>query len=425
MSARDGRPAEQLLRVVRSARRAAGRLGAGRRDSDLRAAAGRGEARRQERQRRDDPDAGRHGARCARSRWCIQNAGANVDATIAIDGRNRFARLEMPAADALGGPQRSRRRRRAAADHPQPDRRRRHDPDDRVQPRRHADDAARARAGSGIRRSCSSAGPARSTATRPSPASRSSRQLAGALAERGFMVLRYDKRGVGQSGGRIETVTLQDYADDVVAIVKWLAKRDDVDPRRIAVAGPQRGRRRWRCSRRAREKKIGSLVLIAATGIDRRGSGARAAAPSARPHEAAGSRAPAEDRPAAEGARRRHHRQGLGGRAAGGPAPGGHRLVPQPAAVRSRQDHAADQAADPDRPGRPRHAGAAASRRAAGGAGAQAEEAPSRRGGAPARREPSAGQGHDRRSAGVRAAAPSKQITPDAAPPAIAEWLRR
>ena len=30
-------------------------------------------------------------------------------------------------------------------------------------------------------------------------------QLAGALADRGFMVLRYDKRGVGQSGGRIET----------------------------------------------------------------------------------------------------------------------------------------------------------------------------------------------------------------------------
>src|SRR5690606_12199416 len=29
-------------------------------------------------------------------------------------------------------------------------------------------------------------------------------QLAGALAERGFIVLRYDKRAVGQSGGRAE-----------------------------------------------------------------------------------------------------------------------------------------------------------------------------------------------------------------------------
>ena len=66
-------------------------------------------------------------------------------------------------------------------------------------------------------------------------------QLAGALAEKGFMVLRYDKRGVGQSGGRTETVTLQDYADDVVGIVKWLAQRKDVDPRHIAVVGHSEG----------------------------------------------------------------------------------------------------------------------------------------------------------------------------------------
>ena len=35
------------------------------------------------------------------------------------------------------------------------------------------------------------------------------------LDEQGFVVLRYDKRGVGQSGGRNERVTLQDYADDL------------------------------------------------------------------------------------------------------------------------------------------------------------------------------------------------------------------
>ena len=48
-----------------------------------------------------------------------------------------------------------------------------------------------------------------------SPAFRSSRSSRGALAEQGFVVLRYDKRGVGQSGGRSERVTLQDYADDL------------------------------------------------------------------------------------------------------------------------------------------------------------------------------------------------------------------
>jgi hypothetical protein len=90
-------------------------------------------------------------------------------------------------------------------------------------------------------------------------------QLAGALAERGFMVLRYDKRGVGQSGGRTETATLQDYADDLVAIVKWLAKRDDVDNRRIAVAGHSEGGAVAILAAR-REKKIGSLVLMATPG---------------------------------------------------------------------------------------------------------------------------------------------------------------
>ena len=62
-------------------------------------------------------------------------------------------------------------------------------------------------------------------------------QLAGQLAERDFVVLRYDKRGIGQSGGRIETVTLQDYADDAVAAVKWLAKR-----RRMSTSSASRRR---------------------------------------------------------------------------------------------------------------------------------------------------------------------------------------
>lgn len=89
-------------------------------------------------------------------------------------------------------------------------------------------------------------------------------QLAGALAQQGYAVLRYDKRGVGQSGGRSETVTLADYADDLTAVVKWLAKRKDVDPRHIAVAGHSEGG--WVALLAAREKKIASLVLLATPG---------------------------------------------------------------------------------------------------------------------------------------------------------------
>jgi pimeloyl-ACP methyl ester carboxylesterase len=90
-------------------------------------------------------------------------------------------------------------------------------------------------------------------------------QLAGALAQQGFVVLRYDKRGVGQSGGRSERATLDDYADDLITAVKWLAKRDDVDTARIAVAGHSEGGAVGMLAA-AREKKITSLALIAAPG---------------------------------------------------------------------------------------------------------------------------------------------------------------
>jgi uncharacterized protein len=90
-------------------------------------------------------------------------------------------------------------------------------------------------------------------------------QLARGLAEQGFLVVRYDKRGVGQSGGRSERVTLQDYADDLITVVKWLGKRKDVDPKRITVAGHSEGGAVAMLAG-AREEDISSLVLIAAPG---------------------------------------------------------------------------------------------------------------------------------------------------------------
>jgi pimeloyl-ACP methyl ester carboxylesterase len=66
-------------------------------------------------------------------------------------------------------------------------------------------------------------------------------QIAGAIADAGFTAVRYDKRGYGQSGGRAESATLSDYADDVRVVVKWLANRKDVDPKRIAVVGHSEG----------------------------------------------------------------------------------------------------------------------------------------------------------------------------------------
>ncbi len=90
-------------------------------------------------------------------------------------------------------------------------------------------------------------------------------ELAGMLAERGLVVVRYDMRGIGQSGGRTETATLQDFAEDLRSVVRWVEKRKDVDKKRIAVAGYSEGG--WVALLAAsREKKIASLILVAAPG---------------------------------------------------------------------------------------------------------------------------------------------------------------
>ena len=69
------------------------------------------------------------------------------------------------------------------------------------------------------------------------------REIADTLARRGIAVLRWDDRGVGESGGveSAATGTSVDVADDVRSIVRWLRTRDDVDGARIALAGHSEG----------------------------------------------------------------------------------------------------------------------------------------------------------------------------------------
>ena len=91
-------------------------------------------------------------------------------------------------------------------------------------------------------------------------------QIAGALADAGYMVIRYDKRGIGQSGGRAESASLADYADDVRAAIKLLADRKDVDPKRLAVVGHSEGGL-VALMAAAKDKKIAAVGLIATPGI--------------------------------------------------------------------------------------------------------------------------------------------------------------
>jgi pimeloyl-ACP methyl ester carboxylesterase len=95
-------------------------------------------------------------------------------------------------------------------------------------------------------------------------------QLAGSIAEAGHLVVRYDKRGTGQSGGRTEVATLGDFAEDVRAIVQFLRTRKDVDDDRIAVFGYSEGAAVGLIAA-DRDRRIAALVLAggsASKGLD-------------------------------------------------------------------------------------------------------------------------------------------------------------
>lgn len=91
-------------------------------------------------------------------------------------------------------------------------------------------------------------------------------QLASALADGGFLVLRYDQRGVGQSGGRAESAEIGDYAGDVRAVVRFLRRRKDVDRDRIAVLGYDQGGT-VAMTAASRDEDIEALVLVATPGL--------------------------------------------------------------------------------------------------------------------------------------------------------------
>ena len=91
-------------------------------------------------------------------------------------------------------------------------------------------------------------------------------QLAGAVADAGFVAVRFDKRGYGQSGGRAESATLNDFSEDAIAVMKWLAARRDIDPKRIAVVGHSEGA--WvALLAAAREKRFAGVAAIAAPSV--------------------------------------------------------------------------------------------------------------------------------------------------------------
>ncbi|MDP2322384.1 MAG: alpha/beta fold hydrolase [Acidobacteriota bacterium] len=88
-------------------------------------------------------------------------------------------------------------------------------------------------------------------------------QLARDLVAAGFIVVRYDKRGVGQSGGRSESVTIADYAEDARSVVVWLEKRKDVDKARIGLVGHSEGALVAMLLAGRERGKVGAMALLA------------------------------------------------------------------------------------------------------------------------------------------------------------------
>jgi uncharacterized protein len=61
------------------------------------------------------------------------------------------------------------------------------------------------------------------------------------LTRKGIAVLRYDKRGVGESTGSTETATTLDLASDAKCAIAYLKSRKEIDPGRIGLIGHSEG----------------------------------------------------------------------------------------------------------------------------------------------------------------------------------------
>ncbi|MDO5664666.1 MAG: alpha/beta fold hydrolase [Bacteroidia bacterium] len=65
--------------------------------------------------------------------------------------------------------------------------------------------------------------------------------IADYLTRNGFVVLRYDKRGIGQSKGDLARATTHDFATDASAAIEYLRTRKEVDKSSIGLIGHSEG----------------------------------------------------------------------------------------------------------------------------------------------------------------------------------------
>lgn len=90
-------------------------------------------------------------------------------------------------------------------------------------------------------------------------------ELADFLSRHGFAVLRYDKRGIGQSTGDAATATTEDYAQDAEAAADFLRRQPGIDHQAIGLIGHSEGGEIAPMVA-ARDPKIAFIVLLGGPG---------------------------------------------------------------------------------------------------------------------------------------------------------------
>lgn len=90
--------------------------------------------------------------------------------------------------------------------------------------------------------------------------------LSDYLTRHGIVVLRYDKRGIGQSGGNYASATTAEFADDAEAAFNYLRSQPEVNPGKVGLIGHSEGAVIAPMVA-ARDGKVAFVVMMAGTGV--------------------------------------------------------------------------------------------------------------------------------------------------------------
>ena len=92
------------------------------------------------------------------------------------------------------------------------------------------------------------------------------KRIAEHLTAQGLVVLRYDDRGVGGSTGDLSTSTMEDFSEDVLAALSYLAGRPEIDTGSIGLLGHSEGSAVAALAA-SRSEDVAFIVMMAGAGV--------------------------------------------------------------------------------------------------------------------------------------------------------------